>query len=269
MRIRSAVTVLASGLALHYGERGGVPLILLHGYSDSWRSCVPLLDALPRSIRAVAPSQRGHGDTGKPVGRYDAGALARDVADLMDRLGIMRAVIAGHSMGSVVAHRFASEHPERTLGLVLIGGFATLKGHPDFAVLWNDTVAALADPVDPGFVRSFQLSTIAKPVPAEFLDMVVAESRKVPAHVWRAALRALLDDDPGDALARIAATTLLLWGERDTCCSRHSQEALVAAIPKVRLITYADVGHALHWEEPQRAAADIAAFVATAVATTA
>jgi non-heme chloroperoxidase len=98
----------------------------------------------------------------------------------MDAVGLEAAVIVGHSAGTVTAQRLAVDHPERTLGVVLIGGAPTFAGNPAVEELWH-IVAGLDDPVDPGFVRMFQESTVTRPVPAAFLDAVIAESRKLPA----------------------------------------------------------------------------------------
>jgi pimeloyl-ACP methyl ester carboxylesterase len=264
MAVQSKTAVLASGLALDYVEQGdpsGLPLLLLHGYTDSWRSFQPLLAALPQRLRVIALSQRGHGDSDKPRGRYGASVLAADLADFMDRLGIEAAVIAGHSMGSQVAQRFAIDHPQRTRALVLLGAFTTLKGHPDVEALWDQAVAGLDDPVAPGFVREFQQSTLSRPVPAAFFEAIVAESLKVPAHVWRSALRGQLDEDVSRELAAISAPTLVLWGDKDGIAVRSQQESIAAAIPGARLIVYAGAGHGHHWEEPRKAAIDIAAFL--------
>ena len=67
--------------------------------------------------------------------------------------------------------------------------------------------------------------------------------------------------DDADQLGRIAAPTLLLWGERDPLFPREEQERLAAAIPDARLTVYAETGHALHWERSERVAADLDAFV--------
>jgi non-heme chloroperoxidase len=105
---------LLGGPKLEYveqGDRSGVPLVLLHGYTDSWRSFEPVLPHLPSDVRAFALTQRGHGDAARPAHRYGPPDFAADVARFMDRLGIGAAVIAGHSMGASVAQRFALDHP--------------------------------------------------------------------------------------------------------------------------------------------------------------
>jgi pimeloyl-ACP methyl ester carboxylesterase len=260
---------LPGGLRISYVERGGpdgTPVLLLHGYTDSWRSFERLLPHLPRGLRVVAPSQRGHGDAGRPVTGYGPGDLAADAAALLDALGIERAVLVGHSMGSQVALRFALDRPGRTLGLVLLGGFAGLGRNRVVRDLWDSAVSGLADPVDPDFAEAFQRSTVARPVPESFLRTAVQESLRVPARVWRAALKAQMDADLGPDLGRIAAPALLVWGDADGIVPPAERSALAAAVPAARTTIYAGTGHAPHWEEPERVAADLAAFVADVVA---
>jgi pimeloyl-ACP methyl ester carboxylesterase len=136
-----------------------------------------------------------------------------------------------------------------------------MRNNPVVRDLWNSAVEALADPVDPAFVTAFQQSTLAQAVPPGWLDMVVAESLKVPARVWREACAGFFRDDTSGDLARITAETLILWGECDAICPRADQEALAAGIARSRLSIYRGAGHAPHWEEPRRVAAEIAAFV--------
>jgi non-heme chloroperoxidase len=266
MNIKSTAITLPSGITLDYveqGDRSGPALVLLHGYTDSWRSFGPLLAALPRDLRAIALSLRGHGDSDKPRSRYDVAELAADVVELLDRLKVEDAVIVGHSMGSLVAQRIAIDHPTRTRGLVLIGAFKSLKGNPGATALWDDAVAALQDPVPASFVRDFQQSTLARAVPPNFFEMVVMESLDVPAHVWRSALRSLLDTDFSAERAKITAPTLIVWGDKDGFSSREEQEALKTGIAGAGLIIRPDAGHAPHWEEPLAVAADITSFVAS------
>src|SRR5919107_6405591 len=99
------------GLLIPYVEQGhpeGLPVVLLHGLTDSHRSYEPVLAALPSSIRAIAITARGHGDAGKPETGYDAEQMAADVVAVMDALGIERAIVAGHPMGSWTARRVAA-----------------------------------------------------------------------------------------------------------------------------------------------------------------
>jgi pimeloyl-ACP methyl ester carboxylesterase len=212
------------------------------------------------SIHAFALTQRGHGDAGRPAAGYRTRDFAADVAAFVNAVGPGPTVVVGHSMGSTNAQRFAIDYPERTLGLVLAGAFATYRSNPAVVEFWESAVSQLTDPIDPGFVREFQEGTLAQPVPQAFLDTVVQESLKVPARVWRAAFEGFLEDDCTGELGKIKAPTLILWGARDTFCPRRDQEALLTAIADSRLVVYESAGHGLHWEEPERFAADLVAF---------
>jgi pimeloyl-ACP methyl ester carboxylesterase len=231
---------LPTGIRLPYVEQGdpsGVPVLLLHGYTDSRRSWEPVQPHLPASIHAFALTQRGHGDADRPADGYHPHDFAADAAAFVDALGLGPAVIVGTSMGSIVAQRFALDYPEHTRGLVLLGAATTWRT-PTVLELW-EVVATLEDPIDPGFVREFQESTLAQPVSPAFLDTVVAESLKVPARVWRAALReGHLEADLAGELGAIAAPALIVWGDRDVIHPRREeQEALVGAIAGARWST--------------------------------
>ena len=256
---------LPSGVRLSYVEQGnpsGIPVLFLHGVTDSWHSFEPVLPHLPSFIHAFALTQRGHGDSGRPAG-YRTSDFSADVTKFVTALSLGRAVIVGHSMGATNAQRFAIDHPNRMLGLVLAGTFAGYRNNPVVTEFWESAVSKLTDPIDPSFVREFQESTLAHPVTPAFFATVVAESLKVPARVWRAAFEGFLEDDVANGLGRIMAPTLVLWGTRDTFARREDQDALLAAIRSSRLVVYESAGHALHWEEPKRFADNLVAFVRT------
>jgi non-heme chloroperoxidase len=261
-----AAVEIDGGLLIPYLEQGdpdGVPMILLHGITDSHRSYGPVLESLPRSIRAVAITARGHGDAGKPETGYDAERMAADVIAVMDALGIWRAIVVGHSMGSWTARRVAASYPDRVLGLVLAGAFASFHDNPGIADL-SEEFRTLADPIDPGYARAWQDSTMARPVPEPFMEMVVEETCKPPARVWRAALQGLIDGRP-EPIGTITVPTLLCWGERDDFVRYTDQDDLLGRIPDSELRIYEGGGHALHWERPARFAADLVEFAATRI----
>lgn len=259
---------LSTGVTVPYVEQGdpaGAPVVLLHGYSDSLRSYDLMRPHLPESIHAYAYTQRGHAGAGTPPSSYRVDDYVADAEAFLDAMGVEAAVIAGHSGGSYAAQRFALDHPDRTLGVVLIGTFRAFRENPGVIEL-REAVSGFTDPVDAEFVRDFQESCVAQPVPAAFLDAIVAGSMELPARVWQDYLDGLLDAPIPTESGTIAAPTLILWGDQDAFCPRSDQEALLAAIPRATLQVYAGAGHCPHWEQPERAAAEIAAF-ATAVST--
>ena len=243
------------------GWRSGIPVLFLHGYTDSRRSYDPVLAQLPDFLNAIAVSQRGHGDSDRPEEGYAVSDFASDVLHLMDTLNIQRSVIVGHSMGASVAQRFAIDYPDRTVGLILVGSFYTLHEHPVVMDFWESTVSRLVDPIDPAVVQAFQEQTVAHPIPRTFFDLVVQESLKVPARVWKETLRSALNSDFSEELSKIKAPTQLIWGNQDVFANRLEQTALLSAIPGSKLKVYGGIGHAPHWEEPARFVNDVVDFI--------
>jgi pimeloyl-ACP methyl ester carboxylesterase len=254
---------LPTGVELPYVEQGdpaGLPILFLHGTTDSWRSFETVLPHLPGWVHAFALTHRGHGDAGRPETGYYPADFAADAAAFVDALKLEPVLIAGHSMGGCIGMRFALDYPGRTLGLLLMAPFVTCRGNPVVQEFWDVAVSTLTDPVDPAVAREFQTGTLARPLPAAFLEMVIQESLKLPARVWKATFEALMADDFSGELGQIKAPTRLIWGDQDALFPQSQQEAIAAAIPGAELLIYSGAGHALHWEEPERTAADIVAF---------
>lgn len=253
---------LPTGVELHLAEAGpadGQPVLLLHGYADSWYSWAPVLERLPDGVRAIVPTLRGHGDSERPACCYRLADFAADAVALLDALGIQRAHVVGHSMGSLIAQRLAIEHPERVERLALVGSTATAVN--DVVVGFNEVVQRLEDPIDPAFIYEFEAGTAASPLPPVFLAGVVAAAAKAPARVWRDAMAGLLSAEAAHDLSRIRAPTLVVWGEHDGMFGRSDQDSLLRAIPGARLLAYGDAAHSPNWEVPDRITADLVEFL--------
>lgn len=257
-------SVALPGVTIEYAARGaesGTPIVFLHGVTDSWRSFEGVMDHLPAEIRVYSLSQRGHGNSSRPAAGYSYQDMAGDLEAFLDALRLPRAIVAGHSMGAMGALQFATRNPSRLAGLVLMGGFLTIRGNSAVEEFVESEISRLTDPIDPDFVRAFQVSTLAREVAARVIDVAVEESLKVPARVWRDAFEGFVTNDCSGDIGGIAAPTLLAWGERDSYSLRSDQEALLGAIRGSRLLVYEGAGHAFHWEDPARFAADLSAFV--------
>ena len=254
---------LSTGLDMHYAERGdptGQPVILLHGYSDSWFSYSLVLDRLPTTLRVYALDQRGHGKSGQPKSAYAVTDLAADVIAFMDAKGIAKATIVGHSMGGFVAQRVAQTAPQRVSRLVLVAtatsaprfaGFSELKGAIDS---FNDSLPA-------AFAREFQVSTVHAPVPAAFMERVIRDSHAMPLRVWKSLIDGMASETRPAKWPSANIPTLVLRGDRDSYATDELQQELVRVIASATLKTYSNTGHAVHWERPEIFARDLAAFV--------
>lgn len=264
MSVAATHLTLGNGVTLSYaahGDASGPALVLLPGPTDSLRSYAPVIPLLSPTIRTIAVSQRGHGDSTKPAAGYRVEDFAADSLSLLDGLGIKRAVLAGHSGSCLVARRVAIDHPERVAGLVLEASPTTLRSHRGLEEFVDSIVSTLIDPIDPKFARSVITDTSSESLTAELVDELAVELLKVPAHVWREMFSDLLAYDDMDEIERISAPTMLIWGDGDRIVGWDMQTVLRSKIRGAALIVYDGVGHTPRWEDPRRFANDINGFV--------
>ena len=125
---------LGAGWRVHYREEGpadGIPVVLLHGFGDSFTSWERWVPALSQRYRVIALDLPGHGLTQAPADYSLAGAdLAKFVSDVALRIGLPPAVVAGNSLGGGVAWQLAVSHPEQVRALVLVDAAGFPPDHP-------------------------------------------------------------------------------------------------------------------------------------------
>ena len=227
---------LPNGMRLAYVELGnprGEPLLLLHGYTDtsrSWSLIAPYL----ADYRLLIPDQRGHGASDAPACCYSTSAFADDARLFLDALGIKRAAVAGHSLGSMVAMTMAAEYPDRVSRIVLIGSTALV---PVKRGDWlYDNVAALKAPLDPNtaFMRDWHPANQPTPVDPIFAKAVLNELLAVPLHVWRGVMRELAAVPVGRHAEDVRQPVLALSGGKDPLFPAEHHESLLKAFPQAQ-----------------------------------
>lgn len=253
-------------MLLEYVRRpgGDQPVILIHGYADSWYSFKGIMDFLPQDFVVFAPSLSGHGRSSKPKRVYSIEGYAADVLDFMRLLGVERSAIVGHSMGTFVAQSIALSDPGSVSSLVLIGSAVTAD-NPVLRSVYNETLK-FKDPVPSDFVWGFQGGTCVGPVdPSLSMEGIVSESSLLPAHVWSSALKGLIDyraaDFDGRALRSLRTPTLVLGGRMDEIFDEATQKKLADVLPNSEIWLDAECGHSPNWEKPKQTATRIADFL--------
>jgi pimeloyl-ACP methyl ester carboxylesterase len=227
--------------------RPGTPIVLLHGLTATRRYVVMGSRTLSRQgYRVIAYDARGHGRSAAPAdGRaYGYERLARDLEEVLDTLGLQRAVLAGASMGAHTAVRFALHRPERVLGLGLITPSFDPALPLSDAVLagWDALARELRDGGVEGFVDAYDFSSL----PIEWRDTVEKVIRqRLSAHEHPEAVARALEVVPRsrpfeqlEELTTIAAPTLVV-ASRDGADPSHPLavgERYASAIPAARLI---------------------------------
>lgn len=256
---------LANGLTLPYAEAGypgGMPVVFVHAVGESWRSFEPVLGVLPPSLHGFAPTQRGHGDAGKPESGYRPEDYAADLVAFLDATGIERAVLVGGSSGGVAARIVAGAHPDRVAGLALVGTPATLAGKDETAGFVT-AVSGLPDTPDRADVEPFFQGLVSTPLPQEFHEAMLADAAKAPGRVWRDTVRGLLEGDMAATLGGILVPTVLIWGDQDAFLTRQEQESMRDAIFGAELKVLEGLGHVPHWQDPARVLDELVEFTGT------
>jgi pimeloyl-ACP methyl ester carboxylesterase len=114
-------TAQVNGTRLHYVTAGeGPPVMLLHGWPQTWYEWRRVIDLLADEYQVVAPDLRGFGYSAKPAAGYDAATMAADLAALADHLGLRDVTVLGHDWGAVFGYVYAAKTPSqvRALGIV-------------------------------------------------------------------------------------------------------------------------------------------------------
>jgi pimeloyl-ACP methyl ester carboxylesterase len=269
---RKRTMALPDGETLAYIDMGnptGQPVVLIHGYTDNARDWVPMLPYLSPGLRLILVDIRGHGQSSKPECCYGRLDFAYDIKLLLDGLGVKKADIIGHSLGSIIAQTFAEYWPDMTSHVVLI---ASTGGHPpgarrqapqfDFAA----EIRKLKEPIEadsPFMVAWWDSPT---PVDPDFIRRQRKDAAAIPLRVWLAVLDQGLSSDNDYAelqrtLPRLKAPTLLIWGSKDPIMEEPVRRTLRSALPHAKVRIFEGLGHNPFWEDPQGVAAVIDAFL--------
>jgi len=268
-------TIEVGGGALAVVEEGagGIPLLLVHGWTGSKEDfadwMIPLADA---GFHVVAPDHRGHGASHKPddEDQYSLDILAADMLGVADALGWDRFVLLGHSMGGMVAQKIAIGWPERLRGLVLMdthhGPLSVERTVVEVGVEMARTLGtgAIADMMaaatEPGPLDTEAYQRVCAERPGHFERGV--EMTRASSSAMFAAMLVEMASTPSrlDALAALGVPTLVIVGDQDLPFIPAS-EALAAAIPGARYEVLPDAGHSPQFEAPDAWWAVLSSFL--------
>jgi len=253
---------LRSGVRLAYVEAGnprGEPLLLLHGYTDTSRAWSLLVPHLA-NYRLLIPDQRGHGASDAPECCYSPSEFAFDAKLFLDELGVSRAAVAGHSLGSMVAIAMAAEYPDRVSRIALIGSTALVPVKPGDWLF--EQVAGLLFPLDrnSAFMRDWHPANQPTPVDPAFASAAMDEILETKPHVWRSVMRELNGLPIGRYAPDVKVPVLVLSGGKDPLFPAEHHAALLQAFPHARAHVFPELGHNPNWEKPGEVGAMLADF---------
>lgn len=238
----------------------GEALLLVHGLGGTANFWAPVSAAFAPGMRVIAPDLPGAGRS--PLSPAAAGieGLARSLLALLDALGVERARVAGHSMGSIVCQHLAALAPSRVRDLVLLGPLAEL---PDAArpVLEARAAAAREQGMGPiaEAVCERGLSAETKSTRPVAVGFVREMMLRQPPEGYAAHCLALAAGRRADP-ASVTCRTLLVSGSEDTTAPPASVAALAATLPAAELVMLPGCGHWTAVEKPDEVVAAMRAF---------
>lgn len=266
---------LPGGYHVHYQDDGDPslpPLVLLHGFADSFTTWEGWVRELKTQFRIISLDFPGHGLTRAPQGSRLSGEYLADFVDAFAaKLALPRFAVAGNSMGGGAAWQLAVRHPDRVSALILVdaAGFPNDKPSPDmplaFKILRYPIGRTLLSKIDnrPLIEQALKADVYDKTLITSSLVDRFAEFQRAPGHriILMSVGMGAQGPSTKDLLSTIQVPTLILWGESDPLIEPAAAKKFAAAIPGAKIITYPNVGHLPQLEIPQRSAADVAAFL--------
>ena len=227
---------------LAYGRRAGTgpTWVLLHGGGCQSADWERVARRLPSDWPLVCPDFRGHGASAIPAANFLLDDLADDVVELVERLGLGRVVLVGHSLGGMVAKQIASARPDVVAALVMVEGWTHLRGarhlrQTMFGALSDKEAQAIREQSD----RTFSAW---------------------PQGMHPAFWQSLKDYDAGAFMAHAELPVLEFYGDRGE--PRPSRDDLgVPDRPNIRLVWLAGAGHYLLHGRPESIADGIASWM--------
>ncbi len=265
------------GLKIHYlewGERGGEPLILIHGFLDHARSWEPFVASMQKKFRKpmwiVAPDCRGHGESGwvGAGGYYHFPDYLFDLDSLIHNLGASYVTLMGHSMGGTISFLYTGTFPKRVRRLILVEGMGPLglnfSDAPPRMEKWISEVKAL------GRKRPAEYSTLEEAAqrlqrknPRLKLDLALHLARWGMKQadngkwVWKfdplhrtTAPQPFYSEQALEFFRRIECPVLLIQGKESHQALRPDMQERLKAIAHRTLVEIKDAGHLVHHDNP-------------------
>lgn len=259
------MSFLQCGSAVHYyrlraGVQGAPTLVFINGLGTDHRIWDDVVAALPLGPSVLLYDLRGQGLSEPGAAPYDLPALAAELEQLLQQLGLGPVIPVGFSLGGLVAQAFAHRYPERLRALIL----CATSGRIASAEVWQQRAAQ---------VREGGLAAIADASMERWFSRAFREQQP---HQVRGYRRLLLGSEPGSYLAAvgvlaetdlfacasgIALPTLLVAATADVATPPDGMRQLAAQIRGSRLEVLEGVGHLLGVEQPQALAACIERFL--------
>lgn len=255
-----------NGVDVHYVDAGtGPAVVLLHGFPEfwySWRKQIPALVAA--GLRVIAPDLRGYNESSKPtaVEDYRISVVAKDIAELIERLAGNKCVLVGHDWGAVTAWYVAMMRPDLLRKLAILN-----VSHP--VGIARELKRSMRQKLAMAYQLLFQPPGLPEMLLPRVLPTVLRKGGRftheeidVYRQAWRkpGAVRAMANyyramkryrGEMRQLLKRIDIPTLFIWAEHEPVFRRETTEGWEEWVPDLRIARVAGAGHFVQTDEPE------------------
>ena len=257
----------ASTFALDFEVRGsGDPILFISGTNDDrngWAANVP---AFEERFQCVIFDNRDVGTSPRADGFYTIEDMAYDAIGVLDRAGVDRAHVVGHSMGSLIAQELAISVPERVRSLTLVGAFPQVDSYMRGALTgWQQAIRGL-EPSEFALVASyFWLGETMINVEGHeaLVEVITPLIESQGADAFCRQIDAVFAYRAIDRLDQIVAPTLVVWGVEDKTVLENHQRVFLDRIRDARYARIDGAGHCPTFEQPEAFNAALQEFFAT------
>lgn len=235
----------ANGIAIHLsdtGEQDRTTLVFSNSLGTDFRIWDRVVPGLSRTFRIVRYDKRGHGLSEAPASPYDMADHVGDLEAVLDGLGIEKAIVAGLSVGGMIAQGLAAKRPDLVRALILMDTAARIGS----VELWNERI----DAVRGGGIEAIADGVLQRWFPARFAGTRPAERAgwramltRTPVEGYIGTMMALRDTDLTDQTATLTVPTLAICGADDAATPPELVRATAGLIPGARYVEVPNAGH--------------------------
>ncbi len=256
---------------LDWGSRGRRPIVFLHGGGLNAHTWDLVCLALRDEYHCVALDQRGHGDSEwSPVGDYSLPAQVRDVEGFIEKLGLERPLIVGHSMGGFAAMAYTAKYARRMAGLVLVDIAPELN--PSGTARIRNFLAQdrELDSVDAFVERAMAFNPLRNP--ALLRRSLLHNLRQLPSGKWTwkhdpnrvrptpESMRARQEEIMRE-VHHMSCPTLVLRGAHSDVLTDEGAERFARALPNGRWLRVEGAAHTIQGDNPRGLVAALRPFM--------
>jgi pimeloyl-ACP methyl ester carboxylesterase len=266
------------GQIVHVRDEGPradpLPIVLVHGTSASLHTWEGWVKVLKKRRRVISFDLPGFGLTGPFAGQYErdnysGDAYARFLLDLLDRLGVQRAVLGGNSLGGEVAWRTAVLAPQRVAALILVDAmgppFTPISVPLGFLIARIPVVNQISEWLLPRSLVAQGLADVygdpARITPElvdRYFELALRQGNR---RALALRMQHLVVGADAERIATLRLPTLILWGGRDRLIPPPIARQFQQQIPGSRLVVFPGLGHTPHEEDPAQTVLPVLEFL--------